>query len=79
MTLTPNAERLAVEMSLPVLTIRSVAAGIRTLNIPLACKLSNPLFVFSYVLLIRSRAASGNYTNKLNVSYNKPKALFLEI
>ena len=35
MTLTPNAERFTVELSLPVLT-RSVAAGIRTPNLPLA-------------------------------------------
>ena len=30
------AERLAVELSLPVLRLRFVAAGIRTFNLPLA-------------------------------------------
>ena len=35
MTLTPNAERFAVELSLPAFTTyRSVAAGIRTPNLP---------------------------------------------
>ena len=33
-TLTLIAERLALELSLPVLLLRSVAAGIRTLNLP---------------------------------------------
>ena len=32
--LTPIAERLAVEVSLPVLRLRSVETGIRTPNIP---------------------------------------------
>ena len=35
-TLTPNAERLAVDLSRPVLWLRSLAAGIRTPNLPLA-------------------------------------------
>ena len=36
MTLTPNAERIAVEMSLLVFRLRPVAVGIRTPNLPLA-------------------------------------------
>ena len=36
MPLIPHAERLAVELSLPVYRLRSVAAGIRILNLPLA-------------------------------------------
>ena len=36
MTLTHIAERLAVKLSLPVLRPMSVAAGIRTPNLPLA-------------------------------------------
>ena len=35
-TLTPIAERLAVKLSLPVLRLSSVPAGIRTPNLPLA-------------------------------------------
>ena len=35
-TLAPIAERLSVELSLPDFTFRSVAAGIRTPNLPLA-------------------------------------------
>ena len=42
-TLTPIAERLAVELSLPVLRLRSIAAGIRTPNSPLAVQCSNQL------------------------------------
>ena len=38
-TLTPISERLAVDLSLPVLHLRSVAAGIRTPNFPLARRL----------------------------------------
>ena len=42
-TLTPIAERLAVELLLPVFTTRSDAAEIRTPNLPLAGKRSNRL------------------------------------
>ena len=35
-TLTPTTERLAVELSLPFLRLRSVASGMRTPNLPLA-------------------------------------------
>ena len=42
-TLTPIAKRLAVELSLPVLRLRSVAAGIWTPNLPLAGQSYNPL------------------------------------
>ena len=42
-TLTPIAERLAVELSLPVLWFRSFASGIRTLNLPFAGQRSNQL------------------------------------
>ena len=36
MTYTPVAEHLSVGLSLPVLRLASVAAGIRTPNLPLA-------------------------------------------
>ena len=42
-TLTPIAERLAVELSLPVFRLRSVTAGIRTHNLPLSGQRSNPM------------------------------------
>ena len=42
-TLIPIAERLAVELLLPVLRIRSVAARIRTPNLPLAGQRLKPL------------------------------------
>ena len=37
-TLTPIAERFAMELSLPVLRLRSVAVGIRIPNLPLAMR-----------------------------------------
>ena len=40
-TLTSNGRRLAVELSLPVLRLRSVAAGIRTSNLPHANALTD--------------------------------------
>ena len=42
MTLTPVAERFAVKLSLPVLRVRSVAAGIRTPNLPYARRTRYP-------------------------------------
>ena len=46
MTLTHIAERLVVELSLPFLRLKSVAAGIRTPNLPRASRTLYPTDVF---------------------------------